>query len=218
MPWSSPTRSAVDGSCRTAPPTVCRVTAHTCSGRRTRSTSCRWTRGGFSASLHLGSLFMPEPPHRFTRFGRPILAPASGTVHATHGGEPDHHAYRGLPSVKYALTQRRRLSDGTTGLAGNHVVIEVGPRVLVAPVSPAQRQHHRHARPSPHRGPARGPMRQLWQQHRTPPPHASPRGWTSRTPPGYPSCCATGCPATVRSSKCLDSSLCGMWERLSRRR
>jgi hypothetical protein len=55
---------------------------------------------GRSASLHLGSLFVPEPPHRFTGFGRPIIAPASGSVLATHGREPDHDACRGLPSVK----------------------------------------------------------------------------------------------------------------------
>jgi murein DD-endopeptidase MepM/ murein hydrolase activator NlpD len=87
---------------------------------------------GRSAPVRLASLVRPEPPHRFTGFGRPVLAPASGTVLATRDGEPDHDAHRGLPSVSYALTQRRRLSGGWPGLAGNHVVIEVAPAVLVA--------------------------------------------------------------------------------------
>ena len=87
---------------------------------------------GRHTALRPRSLFFPEAPHRFPGFGRPILAPVSGTVLATHDGEPDHDAHRGLPSVGYALTQRRRLRDGWTGLAGNHVVIGVAPAVLVA--------------------------------------------------------------------------------------
>lgn len=87
---------------------------------------------GRSAPVRLASLLRPEPPDRFPGFGRPVLAPASGTVLATRDGEPDHDAHRGLPSVSYALTQRRRLSGGWVGLAGNHVVIEVAPGVLVA--------------------------------------------------------------------------------------
>jgi murein DD-endopeptidase MepM/ murein hydrolase activator NlpD len=48
-----------------------------------------------------------------------------------HDGEPDHVAFRGLPSVGYALTQRRRAADGWSGLAGNHVMIEIEPGVVV---------------------------------------------------------------------------------------
>ncbi|WP_235537260.1 M23 family metallopeptidase [Nocardioides sp. Soil805] len=87
---------------------------------------------GRSAPLRLASLLVPEPPQRFTGFGRPVLAPAPGTVLAAHDGEEDHDAQRGLPSVAYAVTQRRRLRGGWAGLAGNHVVIEVAPGVLVA--------------------------------------------------------------------------------------
>lgn len=87
---------------------------------------------GRSAPLGLGSLLRPEAPHRFTGFGRPVLAPGPGTVVATHDGELDHDAYRGLPSVGYALTQRRRASHGWNGLAGNQVVFEMRPGVLVA--------------------------------------------------------------------------------------
>ena len=87
---------------------------------------------GRSAPLRLASLLVPESPHRFTGFGRPVLAPATGTVLAVHDGEDDHDAQRGLPSVAYALTQRRRLAGGWAGLAGNHVVIGVAPGVLVA--------------------------------------------------------------------------------------
>jgi Peptidase family M23 len=87
---------------------------------------------GRSAPFRLASLVRPEPPSSFPGFGRPVLAPASGVVVATHDGEPDHDAHRGLPSISYALTQRGRLTGGWSGLAGNHVVIEVAPAVLVA--------------------------------------------------------------------------------------
>lgn len=87
---------------------------------------------GRSAPLGLGSLLRAEAPQRFTGFGRPILAPASGVVVVAHDGELDHDAYRGLPSVGYALTQHRRATHGWIALAGNHVVLEVRPGVLVA--------------------------------------------------------------------------------------
>lgn len=87
---------------------------------------------GRSAPFTLGSLFTPEPPDRFIGFRLPVLAPASGRVVGVHDGEPDHDAFRGLPSVGYALTQRRRAVDGWPGLAGNHVVIEIEPGAVVA--------------------------------------------------------------------------------------
>ncbi len=65
-------------------------------------------------------------------FRLPILAPAAGRVVRVHDGEPDHEAFRGLPSVGYALTQRRRAAGGWSGLAGNHVVIEIEPGAVVA--------------------------------------------------------------------------------------
>ncbi len=88
---------------------------------------------GRSARITVRSLLRPEPPEHFTGFGRAVLAPVDGTVVATHDGEPDHHAVRGLPSVGYALTQRGRVAEGWVSLAGNHVMVQVprGPVVAV---------------------------------------------------------------------------------------
>ena len=73
--------------------------------------------GGRSAPITLGSLVRPEPPERFPGFGRSILAPVHGRVVAIHDSEPDHQSLRGLPSVGYALTQRRRAAAGWVELA-----------------------------------------------------------------------------------------------------
>jgi murein DD-endopeptidase MepM/ murein hydrolase activator NlpD len=72
----------------------------------------------------------PEPADRFPGFGRPLLAPVDGVVVAAHDTEPDHDSYRGLSSVGYALTQRRRAEAGWVTLAGNHVLIEGGGAVI----------------------------------------------------------------------------------------
>jgi len=87
---------------------------------------------GRTAPVTARSLVMPEPPDRFPGFGRPILAPVAGTVVGVHDGSPDHDAYRGLPSVRYALTQRRRAAEGWAALAGNHVMIQTPEGVVVA--------------------------------------------------------------------------------------
>ena len=79
---------------------------------------------GHTAPVTLASWVRPEPADRFPGFGRPLLAPVEGIVVAAHDSEPDHEAYRGLPSVGYALTQRRRAAAGWLALAGNHVLIE----------------------------------------------------------------------------------------------
>ncbi|WP_395110190.1 M23 family metallopeptidase [Actinomadura sp. SCN-SB] len=79
---------------------------------------------GRTAPVTFGSLVRPEPPEKFPGFGRPILAPVEGVVVAAHDAEADHAAYRGLPSISYALTQRRRAAAGWVALAGNHVLIE----------------------------------------------------------------------------------------------
>lgn len=77
-----------------------------------------------------------EAPELFAGFGRPILAPAGGTVVATHDGEPDHEARRSqLALLPYMLGQRERARRGAVGLAGNHVTIALtpqGPFVLLA--------------------------------------------------------------------------------------
>jgi hypothetical protein len=85
---------------------------------------------GRTAPISLTSLVRPERADRFPGFGRPLLAPVEGSVVAAHETEPDHKAYRGLPSVGYALTQRRRAAAGWVGLAGNHVLIETTGAVI----------------------------------------------------------------------------------------
>ncbi|MGA4507025.1 M23 family metallopeptidase [Propionibacteriaceae bacterium G1746] len=87
---------------------------------------------GRSAPVTLATLVRPEPAQRFPGFGRPVLAPIDGVVVATHDDEPDHEAYRGVPSIGYALTQRQRVAAGWQGLAGNHVLLEVGGGLVVA--------------------------------------------------------------------------------------
>lgn len=87
---------------------------------------------GRSAPFTVSSLIRPEPARRFPGWGRTVLAPIRGVVVATRGSDPDHDAFRGLPSVLYALTQRRRAAAGCVALAGNHVVIQADPRVFVA--------------------------------------------------------------------------------------
>lgn len=81
---------------------------------------------GRTAPITLSSLVRPEPADRSPGFGRPILAPVEAVVVAVHDTEPDHPAYRGLPSIRYALSQRRRAAAGWVALAGNHVLIDSG--------------------------------------------------------------------------------------------
>ncbi len=87
---------------------------------------------GRTAPFTVGSLFRPEPPTRCPGFGRPVLAPVAGIVVAVEDSKPDHPAYRGLPSVGYALTQARRASGGWRALAGNHVMIQTDAGPVVA--------------------------------------------------------------------------------------
>src|SRR3954447_12479753 len=88
---------------------------------------------GRTAPFTVGSLLRPEPAERFPGFGRPILAPVDGVVRGIHDTAPDHESFRGLPSVGYAVSQRRRAAAGWVALAGNHVMIESseGPVVVV---------------------------------------------------------------------------------------
>lgn len=67
-----------------------------------------------------------EPPERFVGFGRPLLAPASGTVVDVHDTEPDHDGRRSqLALVPYALGQARRLRQGPAALAGNYMTVSL---------------------------------------------------------------------------------------------
>ncbi|GAA1135647.1 M23 family metallopeptidase [Nesterenkonia lutea] len=79
---------------------------------------------GHTAPMTFGAFLRPESPVRFTGFGRTLLAPVEGIVVTAHDTELDHPAYRGLPSISYALTQQRRVRAGWVALAGNHVLIE----------------------------------------------------------------------------------------------
>jgi hypothetical protein len=87
---------------------------------------------GRTGRLSLASIWRPEAPELFPGFGRSLTAPARGVVVAYHDGERDHEALRGIPSVRYALTQRQRVAGGWTGLAGNHVIIGLRTGELVA--------------------------------------------------------------------------------------
>jgi hypothetical protein len=65
-----------------------------------------------------------EPPERFFAFGRPILAPADGTVVDAHDGETDHVGRRSqLTLLPYALGQAARVRQGVGAVAGNYVII-----------------------------------------------------------------------------------------------
>lgn len=69
-----------------------------------------------------------EAPDGFVGFGVPILAPCTGRVVVAHDGEPDHEARRSqLTLVPYALRQAERLRGGPAAVAGNRVVIALGP-------------------------------------------------------------------------------------------
>lgn len=80
------------------------------------------TAGGRSWRTYLAT----ESPEMFFAFGRPILAPGSGTVVAVHDGEIDHEARRSqLALAPYALGQAARVRQGVAAIAGNHVIIEL---------------------------------------------------------------------------------------------
>lgn len=65
-----------------------------------------------------------EPVERFFGYGRPILAPADGIVVDLHDGEIDHVGRRSqLTLVPYALSQRARLRQGVSAIAGNYLII-----------------------------------------------------------------------------------------------
>lgn len=68
--------------------------------------------------------FRSEPPESFVGFGRPVLSPVNGLVVGVHDAEVAHVAYRGFPSVGYALTQRGRAAAGGHALNGNYVLGE----------------------------------------------------------------------------------------------
>jgi murein DD-endopeptidase MepM/ murein hydrolase activator NlpD len=83
---------------------------------------------GRSAPRTWRTFLSVEAPELFRGFGEPILAPAAGTVVSVHDREPDHEARRSqLALLPYALTQARRVRAGVAAIAGNHVVLALGP-------------------------------------------------------------------------------------------
>ncbi|TDT33141.1 M23 family metallopeptidase [Naumannella halotolerans] len=87
---------------------------------------------GRSAPFGPLSVVRSEDPARFPGFGRPVHAVVDGIVVAARDDLPDHRAQRGLPSVTYALTQGRRAAQGWQAMAGNHLLIQQRPGVVVA--------------------------------------------------------------------------------------
>src|SRR5690625_110296 len=85
---------------------------------------------GRTAPISMRSIFRREEPENFPGFGRNILAPVSGVVVAAHAEAADHAAYRGFPSIAYALLHRRRGAQGWIALAGNHVMTDTGACVV----------------------------------------------------------------------------------------
>ncbi|MFR9774873.1 M23 family metallopeptidase [Micromonospora sp. MS34] len=77
-----------------------------------------------------------EPVDRFYAFDQPVVAPAAGRVVSAHDGEPDLVARRSpLARIPYAVTQASRARQGARGLAGNHVILDLGdggPYLVVA--------------------------------------------------------------------------------------
>lgn len=85
-------------------------------------------RSGLPAPRTWRTAFATETPEAFRGFGQPVLAPVRGEVVAVHDGEPDHVARRSqLALVPYAAGQAGRVRQGITAVAGNHVVIALGP-------------------------------------------------------------------------------------------
>lgn len=89
-------------------------------------------RRGRTGPVTLRTWVATEPPEHFPGYGRPVLAPVSGTVLAAVDDHADHPAHRGLPSIGYALGQGRRAARGWPGLAGNHLLLATEDGRVVA--------------------------------------------------------------------------------------
>ena len=74
------------------------------------------------------TLLASEDPTRFVGWGRPVVAPIAGTVALIHDGAPDARVRRSpVAYLGFARTQADRVKQGMAGLAGNCVVLSVGP-------------------------------------------------------------------------------------------
>ncbi|RPF28919.1 M23 family metallopeptidase [Georgenia muralis] len=83
---------------------------------------------GRSGPITWRTVVATEPPETYVGFGLPITAPVAGTVVEAADTMPDHEGRRSqLALVRYALGQPARARAGVDSLAGNRVVIAVGP-------------------------------------------------------------------------------------------
>ncbi len=66
-------------------------------------------------------------PEDFPAFGRPVLAPADGTVVRARGGERDHRSRSSWPSLLYLFAEGSlRELTGPGRVLGNHLVLDLG--------------------------------------------------------------------------------------------
>ncbi|HLL68572.1 MAG TPA: M23 family metallopeptidase [Micromonosporaceae bacterium] len=73
------------------------------------------------------SILTVEPVDRFYAFNQTIIAPAGGRVVSAQDGVSDLVARRSpLARIPYAVTQPSRARQGARGLAGNHVILDLG--------------------------------------------------------------------------------------------
>ncbi|MGO1316941.1 MAG: M23 family metallopeptidase [Cellulomonadaceae bacterium] len=81
--------------------------------------------GTWRATAGRGRSFRPAAD--FTSFGRPVLAPVSGTVVGVHDGARDHRARNTLLALPYfTLESIVRELGGVGRILGNHVIIDAG--------------------------------------------------------------------------------------------
>jgi murein DD-endopeptidase MepM/ murein hydrolase activator NlpD len=78
--------------------------------------------------LKLGWSLATRPAAEYPGFGKPIVAPADGTVVRVHDGERDHRSRSSWPGLLlwFAEGVIRELT-GPDRILGNHVVIEIAP-------------------------------------------------------------------------------------------
>ena len=91
---------------------------------------------GRSGPIGWRTLLATEDPRLFVGFGRVVTAPIAGLVEQVYEREPDGRVRRSpMAYPGFATSQPRRIRRGIAGLAGNCVVIALGPSgpyVLVA--------------------------------------------------------------------------------------
>ena len=70
---------------------------------------------------------LSRPPEDFPAFGRPVYAPADGTVVTAHDRRRDHRSRNSWPWLFGAVVENTlRELRGPAGMLGNHLVIDIG--------------------------------------------------------------------------------------------